>query len=189
MVGATRSGIQLLSAADNAHLSSFLVQAGADEAFPYKTSLARAAPQSLPDEERMSMAAVAPSATAGRMVGVATQAGSLKARRGGDGSLAWERSLWQGTCSSGPPANRNPLSAVLAVDVNGDGGVEFVVGGSDGWLYAVKAESGDLLWSLDLGYPIGDPIAADVDNDGFSELLVPAADGNLHCIDSPNSPG
>jgi outer membrane protein assembly factor BamB len=60
--------------------------------------------------------------------------------------------------------------------------VDFVVGGADGWLYAVDGATGALLWGLDLGASVGDPIAADIDGDGTSEVLVPAADGYLYAI-------
>jgi outer membrane protein assembly factor BamB len=70
----------------------------------------------------------------------------------------------------------------VAMDVNGDGRVEFVVGGYDGWLYALDAATGALVWSLDLGAPVGDPIAADTDGDGLSEILAPTADGYLYAI-------
>lgn len=97
-----------------------------------------------------------------------------------DGALLWQARYWNGR--EDPAAPSAALSSIVAVDIDGDGRIEFVFGGFDGFLYAVEAESGDVLWSLDLGAPVGDPIVADINGDGASEILVPAADGYLYAI-------
>ncbi|HUJ14750.1 MAG TPA: FG-GAP-like repeat-containing protein [Thermoanaerobaculia bacterium] len=142
------------------------------------TTLVWSAEQANVDDERNSMPAIAPTASA-TLVGVGTRHGTLIARDAATGATVWQKSLFGGTFGSGP----NVLSSVVAVDVDGRNGYDFVVGGSDGWLYALNATTGDLVWSLNLGEAVGDPIAADVDGDGASELLVPVADGTLDIID------
>lgn len=76
-------------------------------------------------------------------------------------------------------------SAPLAVDLNGDGRKEIVVGGSDGMLYAVKSDCSGILWQKQLAdyinphapNPSGQdiessPAAADIDGDGHPEIVV-----------------
>jgi len=170
-----------LNSEDNAHLSLLSVPADPASSAPFPTAVSWSIEQSSPDDERYSAAAVAPIGS-GWLVGVGSQKGTLKALRGGDGSLLWEIGLWNGAAVPVSGTQQNSLSSVLAVDVNGDGQVDFVVGGADGWLYAVDDATGALLWSLDLGISVGDPIAADIDGDGTSEVLVPAADGYLYAV-------
>ena len=128
------------------------------------------------------MAALAPLPDGSVLVGVGSTAGELRAVRERDGIEAWHETLEGGRVTLDAGARSNPLSSVLAVDVDADGRVDFVVGGADGWLYALDAETGRLLWSLELGAPVGDPIAADFDNLGSSKILVPAADGYLYAV-------
>lgn len=170
-----------LNSEDDAHLSLLSVAAGPASSAPFPAATSWSIEQSSPDDERYSAAAVAPIGS-GWLVGVGSQKGTLKAVRGSDGSLLWERGLWNGAAVPVSSTQQNFLSSVLAVDVNGDGQVDFVVGGADGWLYAVDGATGALLWGLDLGASVGDPIAADIDGDGISEVLVPAADGYLYAI-------
>jgi hypothetical protein len=75
------------------------------------------------------------------------------------------------------------LSSVAVADVDGDGLEEWVVGGSDGWLYAVRASDGGRVWSLGLRYAVGDPAVADTDQDGRAEVLVATADSRLVLVD------
>jgi len=171
-----------LDSEDDAHLSLLSVAAGPASSAPFPAAISWSIEQSSPDDERYSAAAVAPIGSRGWSVGVGSQKGTLKAVRGSDGFLLWEIGLWNGAAVPVSSTQQNFLSSVLAVDVNGDGQVDFVVGGADGWLYAVDGAAGSLLWGLDLGASVGDPIAADIDGDGSSEVLVPAADGYLYAI-------
>jgi MYXO-CTERM domain-containing protein len=75
------------------------------------------------------------------------------------------------------------LSSIVVGDVDGDGLEEYVFGGSDGWLYAVTAQSGELLWALFLRYEVGDPLLIDVDGDGAVEVVAPTADSELVVVD------
>jgi hypothetical protein len=62
----------------------------------------------------------------------------------------------------------------------------FVVGSTDGYLYAVDACSATprVLWALNLRAPVGEPIFADTDGDGAEEIVLMAADGFLYGIDT-----
>ncbi len=170
-----------LNSEDDAHLSLLSFARDPASSEPLPTAVSWSIEQSYPDDERYSAAAVAPVGS-GWSVGVGSQKGTLRAATGSDGSVLWEIGLWNGAAIPPAEAQQGFLSGVLAVDVNGDGRVDFVVGGADGWLYAVDGAAGSLLWSLDLGAPVGDPIAADIDGDGSSEVLVPAADGYLYAV-------
>lgn len=182
-------GMRVLVAQDDAHLSLMSVgePCGADPSCPAR--LFWASPQTHVDSERRSMAALAPISGERVLIGVGSNAGELRAVRESDGSDAWRITLAGGQVTSDPSARSNPLSSVLALDVNGDGRVDFVVGGADGWLYALDAESGRLVWSIDLGAPVGDPVAADFDNIGSSKILVPASDGFLYAIGPASASG
>jgi outer membrane protein assembly factor BamB len=177
-----RDGARILIAQDDAHLS--LVNAGAacGTSEPCPASVVWSSPQGGVDAERRSMAALAPLADGSILVGVGSTTGQLRAVRESDGLEAWHVGLEGGTVTADAAGASNPLSSVLALDVDGDGRIEFVVGGADGWLYALDAGTGRLVWSLDLGAPAGDPVAADFDNTGSSKILVPAADGYLYAV-------
>ncbi|WP_432970502.1 PQQ-binding-like beta-propeller repeat protein [Dactylosporangium sp. CA-233914] len=75
---------------------------------------------------------------------------------------------------------------VVAVDVDGDNHIEYVIGTADGTVYAIDARPNPrrrVKWSLSIGQRLGDIIAADVDGDRRSELVVTAEDGYLYVID------
>lgn len=63
-------------------------------------------------------------------------------------------------------------------------GATIFVGGSDGFLYAVNATTGALIWSLDVHAPVGEITTSDWDGDGFLELAIVTEDGQVHGIDS-----
>ena len=184
IAGVSPSGaVRVVNSEDNGHLALISCEVPSDPALATVAEV-WSAPQSRPDDQRYSMAAVSPIGSNGAdwMVGVGSVSGVLQARRGADGSLVWERQLWMGAATSGGVANDNALSSVLALDVDGDGRVEFVVGAADGWLYALDAATGALRWSIEIGAPLGEPIAADFQNESASGILVPAADGFLYAI-------
>lgn len=180
VVGQRGRELQVVDAEDDAHLALFGVplRPGPGE----RTRVLWASPQAGLDEERRSMAALAPDASGGWLVGVGSKSGVVRVLRGSDGKLLWRAGLRDGRVLRAAPAEPNSLSSVLALDVDGDGRVEFVAGGADGWIYALDAEAGKLIWSLDLGSPVGDPIAAELESGGGVEILVPTVDGFLNAI-------
>jgi outer membrane protein assembly factor BamB len=62
----------------------------------------------------------------------------------------------------------------------------FVVGSTDGHLYAVDAcaATPTLVWQMNFRAPVGEAIFADPDGDGSDEIIVSSADGLLHLIDT-----
>ncbi|MFO0648506.1 MAG: MYXO-CTERM sorting domain-containing protein [Polyangiales bacterium] len=66
----------------------------------------------------------------------------------------------------------------------------FLVGSTDGYLYAVDpcAAGPGLLWALNLRASVGEAIFADTDGDHEDELLVEASDGFLYGIDTERFP-
>ncbi len=136
-------------------------------------------------------AAAAPSAAAGMNVGSA-QMGSARFTifRGTDGAtlaslvLAGGRAFADEAEAAGAGVVPGVLSAVSAADdLTGFGHASFLLGSTDGYLYAVSAEDGTIDWALNLHAAVGEPIVADVDADGLSEVLAPCGDGAIYAID------
>jgi hypothetical protein len=69
-------------------------------------------------------------------------------------------------------------------DLTGASEPGFLVGSSDGFLYAVTPEGDALIWSLDLGAPIGEIVPIDWDGDGLLELVVSTGDGTVIGVDA-----
>lgn len=166
---------EILNAGDDAHLA--LLKPGYDaDSDRVRSQMVWAVPQARIDDERYSMPAIAPQFDGKKIIGIGSQRGVFEARDARDGSLMWKKTLTSAV------NDHVELGNVAAADVNGDGDPDFVVGGSDGNLYAFRARDGNLTWRIDLGGPVGDPIIADIDGDNFSEILVPVADGYLYAI-------
>jgi hypothetical protein len=100
-------------------------------------------------------------------------------------STVWTEYVANGAVSSTQPTPSFVLHDPIAVDVDGDGTDEVVLGGDDGRLYALHASDGSLLFTLDLGAPVVHIIAADIDDDPAVELVVSLADGSLVALDEP----
>ncbi|MEO5729889.1 MAG: hypothetical protein ABI134_28410, partial [Byssovorax sp.] len=80
-------------------------------------------------------------------------------------------------------AGRGQLtSASIHGDLKGDGRPVAMVGSTDGFLYAVDPCSGDLVFSRDFGFDVGEIVFGDSDGDGLDEILVSVADGNLYAL-------
>ena len=97
--------------------------------------------------------------------------GGFRCHDAADGRLRWELPDVKGSTD------------VITADIDGDGKDEFIFGSGNS-LVALKAEAdtGSMLWSLDLETQVGAPVAADVNGDGFAEILVGTADGVLNVI-------
>jgi outer membrane protein assembly factor BamB len=107
-------------------------------------------------------------------IGAAHIDGRFRCYRGADGRALWEHKLPPGGCSH-----------VVAADIDGDGGGEFVFVGPDQVLYALRgtpdAPAGRVVWTLPLG-TTGTPIIADINGDASAEILLAGADGRLRAI-------
>jgi hypothetical protein len=127
-----------------------------------------------------------PGATVYDMIsaGVAN-AGLSRVRRVAGDTLAtvWSVYLAGGAVSPTQPAQAFALHDPVAVDVDGDGADEIVLGSDDGWLYALRSADGSAAFTLDLGAPVTHVIAADVDLDPQVELVASLGDGRLVAID------
>lgn len=74
-------------------------------------------------------------------------------------------------------------------NLKGDGRPVAMVGSTDGFLYAVDPCSGDLLFTRDFGFNVGEIVFGDSDGDGLDEILVSVADGNLYALKNDPSLG
>lgn len=102
------------------------------------------------DDGHQSMPALAPVGDS-IVIGTGGHRGVLIVRDAQTGATLWQRSLYGGVFGS---VATNSLSIVLAIDVDGRNGYDFLVGAADGWLYALNAAPGNLVWSLRLGYAV-----------------------------------
>ena len=122
---------------------------------------------------------------------VPSSSGGLDLRSGFDGARVPGFPVWlaRGEQLVSPNSQTLQLTAVLAMDVDGDARVEAIVGGADGYVYAVdvhrdEEEPGSLLWSwFGGGAPVGLLAGGDVDHDGALEVLVSLADGTARVVD------
>ncbi len=77
-----------------------------------------------------------------------------------------------------------PLSSVAVADIDGDEGQEFVVGGADGWLYALDVADGQASWQMPLSSRVHAPAIADIDGDGLLEVTTTTARSELIVVDN-----
>ncbi|MFT7623350.1 MAG: hypothetical protein ACI9WU_002533, partial [Myxococcota bacterium] len=75
----------------------------------------------------------------------------------------------------------NPAGAAVT-NLTGTGKPTLLLGGRDGWVYAVNGTDGTLHWSYFVGAPVGTVVATDTDGDGLVEVLLSAGDGFLHAL-------
>ena len=84
-----------------------------------------------------------------------------------------------------PPVPLPSLGNVTSIDdLTGAGDPAFLVGSSDGFLYAVSPDGAALLWSVDLGAPIGEVVPIDWDGDDLLELVVSTGHGTVIGLDA-----
>ena len=86
-----------------------------------------------------------------------------------------------------PPVAPPVPTAVLAMDADGDGAEDAVVGTEDGRLYAVDLVADDgtgpsLAWHFQVGAAVGNLAAAEMTGDDSYEVLVSTQDGLVHVV-------
>lgn len=165
---------EVLIAEDDAHMMMLRVSVARRQ-----SSILWSREQAVLDDERWSMPAVAPMPNSAPMIGVGTLRGVLVGVDSSGGGVRWETPLTDPDWHFGT----NAISSVIAADIDGANGMEFIAGTESGRLFAVRAATGEIVWSFDLGEALGDPVVADVDGDGVADILVPCADGYLYAID------
>ncbi|MCA9444117.1 MAG: VCBS repeat-containing protein, partial [Candidatus Omnitrophica bacterium] len=86
----------------------------------------------------------------------------------------------------GPEEGRGMMFWPSIADVDGDGMEEIIAGRNDGFVYALNADDGDILWECQLperltNYEWAD--SADLDGDGRAEVVVTTMYGWVYAID------
>ncbi len=118
--------------------------------------------------------------------------GALDALDGTTGALLphFPVYLKDGAAFTERPEGTRAATTIMAVDLNGDGVHELLVGSEDGMIYALETP-GDappaVIWTRQMGTPITHLAAADMDGDGALELIVSADDGAVHVVDATPS--
>jgi len=93
----------------------------------------------------------------------------------GDGHLVWS---WD------EPERGSMNGAPQAMDVDGDGFVEFFLNSGAGYLHRVSYD-GELVWSFPTGAGnLGHPTICDMDQDGLYDVVWACQDGRVYCIDA-----
>jgi len=113
----------------------------------------------------------------------------LNVHRGSTGQMLWSIPL--SACGTfvgdGAPVGNAPTPVTVG-DINADGRDEAIFA-CGSIIYVVGADpgnrSGKILWSLDLGTPLGTPILADAEGNGQLEIVVVGSNGYVYGIGSP----
>ncbi|MGQ9902812.1 MAG: hypothetical protein ACUVRU_00460, partial [Anaerolineae bacterium] len=93
----------------------------------------------------------------------------------------WVASVYEQACPGAARFAR--INDLVVADIDGDGRDELLASSDNGYLYALNAENGSLLWAYNFYYPVGAVRAANVDNDAALEVLVSVSDGFLYALD------
>ena len=114
--------------------------------------------------------------------------GGFAARVSGTGEVLFDVELGPeaGRSSTFSPAGRGSMFSPALGDVNGDGKEDIVAGRKDGIVYALDADTGDILWEcrvLDRLVDFEGMDAADLDGDGRAEVVLTTMHGWVYCID------
>jgi len=116
--------------------------------------------------------------------------GSVEIREGETGGLAagYPIHLRDGEVLEEEDPESTPLNAAATFDSDGDGYEELIIGGDDGWVYALNVHVDDGGPTLEWTYYVGNPIhalrVADVDGDTHDEVLVVGMDSTVRTLDS-----
>ncbi len=95
-----------------------------------------------------------------------------------NGVEAWVTSLQGGT--NGEQSTSVGLNGMAMGDIDGDQVPEIVTGSTDGYLYALDGQTGDIEWAFELYYDVGRPVIGCVDDDALLDIAVPVGDGHLY---------
>jgi outer membrane protein assembly factor BamB len=110
---------------------------------------------------------------------VGDQAGRIHALNGRTGASLWSRSL-QSTATTQPAIE----AGVAAADLDGDGTTELVIGSCDGAVTALRASTGQTMWSVhDDGCVRASPVLVDLNGDGRPEVIAAWETGALRILD------
>lgn len=113
--------------------------------------------------------------------------GGAMALSGDDGARVWKR-----------PSPRPLVGSATLMELDGEGGVDVLLGGRDASLYALRGEDGDTLWSWEndaarldegwLNFYTGQPLA-DLDEDGVRDVLISNGGYGAAPAGAPRPPG
>lgn len=77
----------------------------------------------------------------------------------------------------------NKINSVSIADIDGDGRDDSILGTNDGFVIALNALDGSVLWSLPVYSSVSETITSDVDGDGLLEILASTSAGEVLVID------
>ncbi len=136
-----------------------------------------------------SMAVIVKDAGPGMDIAYASASGSVEVREGESGALAagYPVYLWEGAELAAEDMDSTSLNAAAVFDGDGDGYDELIVGGDDGWVYALNVHEKDggpsLEWTYYIGIPVHALRVADVDGDTHDEVIVVCQDSRVRILD------
>jgi hypothetical protein len=115
----------------------------------------------------------------------------VEIREGDSGELApgYPQYLSEGQMLQAEDLYAAAVLAVAVFDVDDDGYEELLLGGGDGFLYAMNVDEGEgvvpsLEWTFSLGTPIEAIRIADVDGDGLDEVIIAGPDSTVRALDN-----
>ncbi len=145
----------------------------------------------LANYSRESLALVIKDSDPGLDVVYASASGSVEIREGDSGELApgYPQYLSEGQMLQAEDLYAAAVLAVAVFDVDDDGYEELLLGGGDGFLYAMNVDEGEgvvpsLEWTFSLGTPIEAIRIADVDGDGLDEVIIAGPDSTVRALDN-----
>jgi len=74
------------------------------------------------------------------------------------------------------------INDIKEIDIDGDGYPEFIIGGSNGRVYAVD-NTGQVLWEYPVNGGVGGISLGDVDNDNITDILAGTYAGTIYALD------